>query len=344
MNKFSMSNRIRIAVLVPNPNAGGGIQIFAKELAENLPKDIDMYFISKCEIRATRFGNLKHEPYFRNFKINLRSFDLILMHQFSIKFYLIALLAKRPIIVVSHIWDLDKTDIKSLILRRIKKQLLKNKKLNLVFVSESVKRNLGINGEVILNRSTFTLPFESFEEAKKDLLFVGRFSKEKGAHVFLEIVENLKSTTNLPLSATMVGEGPEFENLKKTISDFELHQVVDLVPWTTRDELKKKYIAHKILIVPSMWDEPYGLVAAEGMSLGLKVFCSNRPGLIEATMNLANYFDPYSINSVIKDIEYELSNNSNFVIPESYIKELSFSITVEQYCNLIRKIFSENAR
>ena len=278
------------------------------------------------------------ESYIKNFKFNLRSFDVILMHQFSVKFYIIALLARRPIVVVSHIWDLSKKDFKSVSLRWIKKLLLKNRNLNLVSVSESVRKSLGLSGEVIPNRSTFSQHVGDQIIVKKDLIFVGRFTAEKGVHVFLEIVRSLNISVARPVSATMIGEGPEFENIKNSIAGYGLEERIELVPWISRDRLKEMYIGHRILIVPSLWDEPYGLVAAEGLSLGLRVFCSNRPGLIEATLNLAIYFDPYSIENVTAMIENELGQEPDFSTYKAIRDELDFSKTVEQYCGLFRKI------
>jgi glycosyltransferase involved in cell wall biosynthesis len=333
---------MRIAVFVRNPNAGGGIQVFAKELAEHLPGDMEMCFISKNEVSAvSKDATLVSGSYIKNFKFNLRSFDLILMHQFSIKFYIAARLAKRPIVVVSHIWDVSKNDFRSVSLRQLKKLFLKNKDLNLVFVSDSVRKNLGLSGEVIPNRSSFTQHVGIHKMVKKDLIFVGRFIVGKGVHVFVEIVSSLNSSAGRPVSATMIGEGPEFENIVTSIADYGLVDIIELVPWISRDRLKEMYIGHRILIVPSLWDEPYGLVAAEGLSLGLKVFCSDRPGLIEATLNQATYFDPTTIANVTSLIENELRQEPDLRSDRAIRSELDFSKTIEQYCSLFRKIQSE---
>jgi glycosyltransferase involved in cell wall biosynthesis len=343
LNSNHAHPRIRIAVFVRNPNAGGGIQVFAKELAEHLPSEIEMCFISKNVVSAvSKDGTLSSGSYIKNFKFNLRSFDLILMHQFSVKFYIIARLAKRPIVVVSHIWDTEKNDFKSVSLRQLKKLFLKNEDLNLVFVSNSVRKNLGLSGEVIPNRSSFSQHIGNHKMVKKDLIFVGRFTSEKGVHVFLEIVRSLNSSAGRPISATMIGEGPELKNIENSIVNFGLVNRVELVPWINRDRLKEMYIGHRILIVPSLWDEPYGLVAAEGLSLGLKVFCSDRPGLIEATLNHATYFDPTSIASVTSLIENELGQEADLRSVRAIRGELEFSKTVEQYCSLFRKIYSEH--
>lgn len=342
MKQNFSSDKMKIAVFVRNPNAGGGIQVFAKELARRMPTDIEMWFISKNELfTSSNDLTLKSKSYFEDFKFILKSFDLILMHQFSLKFYALARLANRPIIVVTHIWDIGEKDFKSVLLRRIKKRFLSKNDLNLIFVSESVRNNLGLNGEVILNRSTFSQLTENTETLKKDLLFVGRFYIEKGVHVFLDIVRSLNMSTMRPVSATMIGEGPEIHNLETSIIEYGLEGQVELIPWMDRESLREMYTAHHILIVPSLWDEPYGLVAAEGLSLGLKVFCSNRPGLIEATLNCAIYFDPTSISNVTRLIEKELRHDSQIRSDTKIIAELDFSTTVGQYCKLFHKIRSE---
>lgn len=329
---------MKIAVLVRNPNAGGGIQIFARELANKLPHDIEMYLVSRKNAELLPGYALNSISYFKNFRFSLRSFDLILMHQFSIKFYIVARLARRPIVVVNHIWDLSKKDFKSKCLRGIKKLFLKYEKMNLVFVSESVRKNMGLAGDVIPNRSTFTWDSENCDNEMRDLLFVGRFIKEKGVFEFVEIVKHLRHILPRPLTATMIGEGPEIENLKNLIIELGLEMVIDLVPWMDRESLKEMYLAHRILIVPSIWDEPYGLVAAEGLSLGLKVFCSDRPGLIEATLNQAIYFDPLSISSIMHPLAQELKKKQVLRTNMNIKNELDFHKTVEDYSALFHRI------
>ena len=47
-----------------------------------------------------------------------------------------------------------------------------------------------------------------------------------------------------------------------------------------------------IVVVPSRWQEPFGLTALEAMMCGAAVACSNRGGLAEITGDTALRFDP----------------------------------------------------
>ena len=45
--------------------------------------------------------------------------------------------------------------------------------------------------------------------------------------------------------------------------------------------IEKQYIKADVLVVPSIWDEPFGRVVIEGNSYGLPVICSNKGGIPE---------------------------------------------------------------
>ncbi|MFX7784778.1 glycosyltransferase, partial [Acinetobacter baumannii] len=48
----------------------------------------------------------------------------------------------------------------------------------------------------------------------------------------------------------------------------------------------------KVMVIPSIWEEPFGIVALEGLASGCIIACSDRLGLREATGGYAFLFDP----------------------------------------------------
>jgi UDP-glucose:(glucosyl)LPS alpha-1,2-glucosyltransferase len=67
---------------------------------------------------------------------------------------------------------------------------------------------------------------------------------------------------------------------------------VEFVPFVATDQLADRYRGASILGVPSMFDEPFGLVAAEAMACRAALVASGRGGLLEVVGNAARHVDP----------------------------------------------------
>lgn len=116
------------------------------------------------------------------------------------------------------------------------------------------------------------------EPRTKELIFVGRLVSDKGADLLLEAMALLKSRPRL----TIAGDGPERASLEKQAADLQLQAQVEFVGSQTSEELAKLLRQHRILVVPSRWREPFGIVALEGIAAGCVVVGSAEGGLAEA--------------------------------------------------------------
>jgi glycosyltransferase involved in cell wall biosynthesis len=112
----------------------------------------------------------------------------------------------------------------------------------------------------------------------KELIFAGRLVSDKGANLLLEAMALLESKPRL----TIAGDGPERAPLEKQAADLRLQSQVKFVGSQTSDELAKLLRQHQILVVPSRWQEPFGIVALEGIACGCVVVGSAEGGLAEA--------------------------------------------------------------
>ncbi|HVF70540.1 MAG TPA: glycosyltransferase family 4 protein [Chthoniobacterales bacterium] len=112
----------------------------------------------------------------------------------------------------------------------------------------------------------------------KQLIFVGRLVSDKGADLLLEALTNVDGKPGL----TIAGDGPERARLEKQASDLGLTGQVDFVGAKGSIELAAMLRRHRILVVPSRWKEPFGIVALEGIACGCIVIGSAAGGLSEA--------------------------------------------------------------
>ena len=114
-----------------------------------------------------------------------------------------------------------------------------------------------------------------------DLVFLGRLVSEKGVDLLLEALAALR-TRNLFPSLTIVGGGPELAPLQQLAARLELNGQVTFSGPKRDAALRDLLRRHKILVVPSRYDEPFGVVALEGIACGCVVVGSQGGGLPEA--------------------------------------------------------------
>lgn len=115
----------------------------------------------------------------------------------------------------------------------------------------------------------------------RDLIFVGRLVSDKGAGVLLEALAIL-GKSGVTATLTVVGDGPERPSLEQTVAALELEKSVVFAGNKDRSELPEMLNEHRILVVPSLWPEPFGIVALEGIACGCIVAGSSGGGLPEA--------------------------------------------------------------
>ncbi len=110
--------------------------------------------------------------------------------------------------------------------------------------------------------------------------FAGRLIREKGAEVLVRAFSNvLKELPDARL--LLAGEGPERTRLKKLISALKLSQSISWLGYLPPPELEQKFSTAWVQAVPSLWEEPFGIVATESMMRGTAVVASNSGGLAE---------------------------------------------------------------
>jgi glycosyltransferase involved in cell wall biosynthesis len=81
---------------------------------------------------------------------------------------------------------------------------------------------------------------------------------------------------------TIIGTGPEEGALKALTHELNLQEQVEFAGAKSGEELARLLNQHRIMVVPSRWAEPFGLVALEGIACGCAVIGSEEGGLKEA--------------------------------------------------------------
>ena len=117
-------------------------------------------------------------------------------------------------------------------------------------------------------------------------LFLGRLSPEKGVKQLLSAWKKLRSPH---ARLVIAGRGFEEERIRSLTRDLPSVEVRGFVDRSQHEDLWAKA---KFLIVPSIWQEPFGLVALEAMAHGRPLVVSNLGALPEIVGEAGLVADP----------------------------------------------------
>ena len=99
------------------------------------------------------------------------------------------------------------------------------------------------------------------------LVFLGRLMDVKGTEYLLRAMPLASSKLGRHLELTVAGDGPERKKLEETASRFGID--VKWAGWVGPQRRSELLRAADLLMVPSLWPEPFGLGGAEAGSVGL---------------------------------------------------------------------------
>lgn len=136
-------------------------------------------------------------------------------------------------------------------------------------------RSIEVVGGVVDSRLFY--PVDTCVESDGGLVFVGRLVTEKGLWVLLDAMTRQKTVRRLEL----VGEGPLREEVYRFITRNSLGNRVAMLGYVPRPGLRAILAQSSALVVPSIWQEPLGLVIFEAFACGLPVIATSVGGIPE---------------------------------------------------------------
>ena len=231
------------------------------------------------------------------------------------------MLFKRPSIVVLQTWlsDLSST---SGISNQIKHWSL-SRADRVVAISDAVRKRCYPSATIIANSyNVDNFKIISGINRNSNFVFVGRLVSDKGAILAIQAIHHLlhqepKEINGTQYSLTIVGDGPERNNLERAVADLYLENHVHFTGSLSGEKLARCLNQHKYLLVPSVWEEPFGIVALEGMACGCIPIVSDGGGLPDAVGNAGLKFKRGDVDALVQSIQ-RLVNNSTL---EKQLKE-----------------------
>ena len=154
----------------------------------------------------------------------------------------------------------------------------------MIVASEAMRQELiqnGVGGHRIsvispIPRSTDQITDQPVSQAP-NILFVGQVIRGKGVDLLLRAMTELPAGVHL----TVVGDGSHLGACRKLAEELMISDRVTFTGWVNHEQLNAYYDEAQLLVVPSRWPEPFGMVGVEAMARGRPVVAFDTGGIRE---------------------------------------------------------------
>lgn len=218
----------------------------------------------------------------------------------------------------------------------------------IIYISKAVKRsfelnfNINVKSVVIYNGipdNFYGKVKKKFNDNKIKISYVGRIAKVKGIDIFIDSINDVYKKYK-DLEVTVVGDGPERENLEKKVNELRLEKIIKFIG--VQDDVIPILDKSDIFIYPSICDEGFGISVIEAMARECIPITFNKGALPEIISNGINglLVDTLSSKELAKAIysiilmDYEKRNNMEKEAIKR-AKEFSLNKTIKKLENVI---------
>ncbi len=138
-------------------------------------------------------------------------------------------------------------------------------------------------------------------------LFIGRLSPEKGVDRLIDAWKHLGSERRLVIA----GDGPEFPALKQKIERMGLDNI-KMLGFVPKEQHQELWQSSAFSIVPSVWEEPFGMVVLESWAQGRPVVAHDIGALPEIIRDGVTGFlaNPKNAEDLAAKIESAFSSST----------------------------------
>jgi glycogen(starch) synthase len=281
--------RILITTVPFYPSIGGLNPIAYLSAREWLSRGHEVRLLTR---NPGRFDGEDEFPIFRclSFRQMLTHYkwaDVVFQNHVSIHFWLPLLAVRRPYVVSMSGWVTRRAGggtgkpglparARYLLMRWILRMAARN-----IGACAAVAAANEVPARVIPNpfdSTRFQNTNPSYEDRSSAVLFAGRLVADKGVDDLIRAIALLK-TRSIICEVVVAGDGPELGNLLELSRKLSVADQISFVGPKSPTELATLMNQHRVMVVPSKWNEPIAIVALEAMACGCVVVGSEGGGL-----------------------------------------------------------------
>ncbi len=120
--------------------------------------------------------------------------------------------------------------------------------------------------------------------SQQDIFAFGRLSAEKGFHLLLDAWAAVQPSI-CGLQLVIAGEGVDGRALRAQSKKLGITNTVSFPGWLSQEQISQRLSECRLVVVPSIYEEPFGLVAAEAHAKSRPVIASRIGGLPEIVID-----------------------------------------------------------
>lgn len=204
--------------------------------------------------------------------------DVVLQNNIELQTLWPQLMFRRPLLIALHTWLRSPGGQRRLVDRL--KQVVLFSANHVVAISHAIRLDSFKRACVVANpyNSQLFRPIPAIQR-QHSIVFLGRLVTDKGVDLLLHSFAALRRPD---WQLTIIGDGPERQALELLASRLRIASVVHFRGAISGESLAQELNRHELMVIPSRWREPFGVVALEAMACGCVVLASNDGGLPDA--------------------------------------------------------------
>ena len=201
----------------------------------------------------------------------------------------------------------------------------------------------GVNSRLIYNPNSLNYRNQSNSDNilfSNKLVAAGRLSRQKGFDMLIDVAYILRKKYNADFKITIIGDGPQKNNLVEKVKLLDLESFIFFQPFTK--DIAKAFKANSVFLLPSRF-EGLPIVLLDSQAYGLPCIAFDCPtGPSEVIQNNVNGFliDCFDIDDFATKIYELISNKEIFykLSTNSIIKSRLFFLDdiIDQWLDLLK--------
>ncbi|MCE0497501.1 MAG: glycosyltransferase family 4 protein [Methylacidiphilales bacterium] len=208
----------------------------------------------------------------------MRWCDVFYQNNISLNLAWPLLFVPRPW-VISHSTWIDRLSLNGNLRSQLKRSLLKygtNITISRV-VADDISVTSTIAGNPYSDRVFQQIPGISRDH---ELVYLGRLVSDKGVDLLIQSLVDLRKLGLSP-RLTIIGSGPAESGLRLMAANLGVEAQITFTGSKAPFEIARLLNTHLVMVVPSLWPEPFGIVVLEGLGSGCAVVAAKAGGLPE---------------------------------------------------------------
>lgn len=182
------------------------------------------------------------------------------------------------------------------------------------------------------------------EHTRSGILFLGRMTPLKGGDLLIEATARASARLGRKLRLVMAGEGSARENWRALAERRAVH--AEFPGWLEGEERDRALRSVELLVVPSVWPEPFGLVGVEAGAFGVPAIAFDVGGIGEWLHDDHNGIllpGPPSVDPLTEAIVRMFSDRQLLSRMGNAAREIARAYTLDRHVDLLEPILHRAA-